>query len=308
MNGIIGRNSVRKNALLMSPMPIARRHSLLRRQIIVIFWLAGLVLTLPGAATAGEVAGPGLQAHLAVYDLTLDHAEDRSGITSAAGRMVVDVKGGPCEGWTLDFRLVVQYGLNADGSRLLDSRSSSWEAGDGNELRYTRQQYVNNKLQSRTLLTALRGTAGKPGSVSMRKPKELTAKLPPDVLFPVQHQLALDRAARAGETRLRAVIFDGGDDENVYDAIAFIGAEMPKRDYAAGIKGSGVATLAGLRAWPVSVSYYKHDGGADETPSYQVSFSLFDNGVSGDIKLDYGDFALTGKLTRLDFHKTETCP
>ena len=53
-----------------------------------------------------------------------------------------------------------------------------------------------------------------------------------------------------------------------------------------------MAALAGLRAWPVSVSYYKHDGGADETPSYQVSFTLFDNGVSGDIKLDYGDFAL----------------
>ena len=184
MNGIIGRNSVRKNALRMSPMPIARRRSLLRRQIIVIFWLAGLGLSLPGAATAGEAAGPGLQAHLAVYDLTLANAEDRSGITSAAGRMVVDVKGGPCEGWTLDFRLVVQYGLNAGGSRLLDSRSSSWEAGNGNELRYTRQQYVNNKLQSRTLLTALRGAAGKPGSVSMRKPKAIDGETSPRCVVP----------------------------------------------------------------------------------------------------------------------------
>ncbi len=308
MNAIIGRISIRKNALRIGPMPIDRRRSLLRRQIIILLWLAGAVLDLPGAALAGALAGPGLQAHLAVYDLTLAHAEDRSGITSAAGRMVVDLKGGPCEGWTLDFRLVVQYGLNSGGSRLLDSRSSSWEAGNGHELRYTRQQYVDNTLQSRTLLTALTGAPGKPGSVAMRKPKELTAPLPPDVLFPVQHQLALDRAARAGKTRFRAVIFDGGDHANVYDAIAFIGAELPKGDHAAGVDGSGAAALAGLRAWPVSVSYYKHDGGADETPSYQVSFILFDNGVSGDIKLDYGDFALAGKLTHVDFHTTKPCP
>ncbi len=308
MNGIIGRNSVRKNGLEEGRMPIASKRSLLRRHITGFLWLAGLMLAQPGVAAASEADGPGLQAHLAVYDLTLANASDRSGIISAAGRMVVDLDGGPCEGWTLNFRLVVQYGLHAGGSRLLDSRSSSWEAGNGSVLRYTRQQYVDNSLQSQTLLTAKRGADGKPGSVSLRKPKVLNAKLPPDVLFPVQHQLALDRAARAGNTRFRAVIFDGGDDEAVYDAIAFIGAEVPKRDYAGSIDGSGVAALAGLRAWPVSVSYYKHDGGADETPSYQVSFILFDNGVSGDIKLDYGDFSLSGKLSHLDFHKTRPCP
>jgi len=289
MNGIIGRISAWKNG---------------RGPVVGFFWLAGL-LAPPSAAQAGETA---LQPHLAVYDLSLAGAEDRSGIISATGRMVIELDGSPCEGWTLNFRLVVQYGLQSGKGRLLDSRSNSWESGDGGELRYARRQYVDNSLQEETLLTARRGEGGTPGTIDRSKPQDAKFELPAGAVFPVLHQVGLNRAARAGERRNRAVIFDGAEDALAYDAIAFIGAEAPLRDYAGGIDGSGVAALASLRAWPVAVSYYKHGGSGEETPAYQVSFLLFDNGVAGDIKLDYGDFALAGKLSRLDFHEVKPCP
>jgi hypothetical protein len=273
-----------------------------------ILTVLAVVLAGAPATMAGQVQGPPLQSHLAVYDLSLANAEDRSGITSATGRMVIEVDGSPCDGWTLNFRLVVQYGLDSGKGRLLDSRSNSWESGDGNEMRYARRQYVDNNLEEESLLTARRGQGDQPGTIDLKKPEAKRAVLAPGAVFPVLHQVELTRAARAGKKRLRAVIFDGGDDSAAYDAIAFIGAEIPPRDRAGGIEGSGVAALASLRSWPVSVSYYKQGGSGEETPDYQVSFEMFDNGVSGDTKLDYGDFALSGKLTRLDFHTAKPCP
>ncbi len=38
----------------------------------------------------------------------------------------------------------------------------------------------------------------------------------------------------------------------------------------------------------------------ERTPIYTLSFDLYENGVSGRIKLDYGDFALAGVMTTLD--------
>ena len=299
MHGMICRNSACKDA--------QTEAAPLRRQTLALACLA-VSLVWPAVAMAGATDGPPLQPHLAVYDLTLAHAEDRSGIRAATGRMVVDLDGNACEGWTLNFRLVVQYGLQSGKGRLLDSRSTSWEAGNGSELRYVRRQYVNNRLQDDTSLTARLGKDGKPGTIAVKKPGKETVKLPAGVLFPVAHQTALNLAARAGEWRKQATIFDGGDGTIVYDAIAFIGKELPKKDYAGSVEGSGAGKLGSLRAWPVSISYFKQGGMGEETPSYQVSFTLFDDGVSGDMRLDYGDFALAGKLVRVDFHKSGPCP
>ncbi len=299
MHGMICRNSACKDA--------QKKAAPLLRQTLVLACLAVFPVW-PAVAMAGAADGPPLQPHLAVYDLTLAHAADRSGIRAATGRMVIDLDGNACEGWTLNFRLMVQYGLRSGKGRLLDSRSTSWEAGNGSEFRYVRHQYVNNALQDETSLTARLGKDGKPGTIAVKKPDKETVKLPAGVLFPVAHQTALNQAARAGVGRKQAKIFDGGDGTTIYDAIAFIGKELAKKDYAGGIEGSGATALGSLRAWPVSISYFKQGGTGEETPSYQVSFTLFDDGVSGDMRLDYGDFALAGKLARVDFHKRRPCP
>ena len=38
----------------------------------------------------------------------------------------------------------------------------------------------------------------------------------------------------------------------------------------------------------------------EEKPSYELSFIVYENGITRRMKLDYGDFALKGKLVRLD--------
>ena len=39
-----------------------------------------------------------------------------------------------------------------------------------------------------------------------------------------------------------------------------------------------------------------------------MSFVIYENGIGRKLRIDYGDFALTGKLTQLDLLPDTTCP
>jgi hypothetical protein len=263
---------------------------------------AAIVTTAILAAAAPAIADvAALVPHRGVYDLSLKRADDKSGITGAQGRMVIELKGGTCEGWTIDFRMVNQF-TTESGSRLLDIRSSTFESLDGREMRYTERQFVDNRLEEETTLSATAGVDGKPGQGKIEKPEPRAFELPPGAIFSVAHQMRLVAAGRRGETREANIVFDGSDGEKSMQVISFFG---PK-----GAASQGVPKpLQGLAVWPVSVSYYGlGPAGTNETPDYQVQMQLYDNGVSGDLTLDYGDFALEARLTRLDLIDPPTCP
>ena len=77
---------------------------------------------------------------------------------------------------------------------------------------------------------------------------------------------------------------------------------MPKLEHAAKDKGLGE-----LASWPVSIGYFEPKGG-DLTPSYQIDFRLYENGVSRELLIDYGDFSIHGTLTSLEYLKAPECP
>ncbi len=47
--------------------------------------------------------------------------------------------------------------------------------------------------------------------------------------------------------------------------------------------------------------------GGDLTPSYQIDFRLYANGVSRELLIDYGDFSIHGTLTSLEYLKATEC-
>ncbi|TIW05637.1 MAG: DUF1849 family protein, partial [Mesorhizobium sp.] len=75
---------------------------------------------------APAFAVPALQAHRAVYDLSLDKASDRSGITGISGRMVYEFNGSPCEGYTVKFRFVTQIATNDNATKLTDQQTTTF--------------------------------------------------------------------------------------------------------------------------------------------------------------------------------------
>ena len=62
---------------------------------------------------------------------------------------------------------------------------------------------------------------------------------------------------------------------------------------------------SGMTRWPVSIAYFNdreksEDALGEETPSYQMSFDLYENGVTRNLVMDYGNYALTGTLESIE--------
>jgi hypothetical protein len=248
-----------------------------------------------------------LTPHRAVYEMTLDDARSASGITGIDGRMVFEFTGSPCDGYSLNMRMVTQMTDSQGQTNLTDLRSSTWEQGDGKKFRFQSAQYLNDKLGDVTMGRAVRETPNEAVEVKLSQPSQAEIKLIGPVLFPTQHSIALIDAARAGDVLFQARIYDGSEKgRKVYDTTAFIGGKvLPGGDAAleAPAKDKGLGDLA---SWPVSIGYFEPKGG-DLTPSYQIDFRLYENGVSRELLIDYGDFSIHGILTALEYLKVPEC-
>jgi hypothetical protein len=258
-----------------------------------------------GASLASEEVR--MAPHRAVYDLELASAEARAGLSGASGRMVLEITGSECDGWSVEFRIVNDFTLSSGETRFIDSRSSSWEAADGTRMRYSQRQYADSRLESEVLLSVSRDAVDEPGEGLVTEPEEETFTLVPDALFPVAHQNKLLAAARQGERRDDSPVYDGSDGAKTYQAISFIGERQDPQSLSSEVEGG--EALAELPSWSVTISYYPlgETPQGEETPSHQVIFKMYDNGVAGDVTLDYGDFALEGKLTDIEMLDVPEC-
>lgn len=240
--------------------------------------------------------------HRAVYAISLADASPASGVLSAAGRMVFEITGNACEGYTMSQRLVVRLG-GESGDRVLDFRVSTFEAGDGARYRFDSRTYLNDQVIEEVQGEAQRTAEGI--EVKVQNPQEKTVELEPRILFPSQHLNALLSAARADQRFLSHEIYEGaGGGETVDTATAVIGA--PETDV------SKDPLTAGKTRWPVSVAYFnegekRDDAPGEEVPTYQMSFNLYENGVTRDLVMDYGDYSLTGALESIEPLERSDC-
>jgi hypothetical protein len=269
-------------------------------------WLVGTPAD-RAQAFAGKESNK-LVAHRAIYEMTLDDARSASGITGIDGRMVFEFTGSECDGYSLNMRMVTQMTDTQGQTNLTDLRSSTWEQGDGQKFRFQSAQYLNDKLGDITMGRAVRETPKEAVKVKLSQPSAAELDLSGPLLFPTQHSFALIAAARTGQGLFQARVYDGSEKgQKVYDTTAFIGTEVqpgsdPKLEQVAKDKGLGE-----LASWPVSIGYFEAKGG-DLTPSYQIDFRLYENGVSRDLLIDYGDFSIHGTLTSLEYLKATECP
>ena len=143
--------------------------------------------------------------------------------------------------------------------------------------------------------------------VKLSQPSQAKLKLSGPVLFPTQHSLALIDSAKAGRPVLQARIYDGSEKgRKVYQTTAFIGPMVSpgaEQNLEPAAKEKGLGELA---SWPVSIGYFESDND-DLTPSYQIDFRLYENGVSRELLIDYGSFSVHGRLTGLEYLKTPKC-
>src|SRR5688572_29375947 len=125
---------------------------------------ASRLVVLASAGVAALAVGPALAAaplisHRAVYDLALDKASDKSGITGLQGRMVYEFNGSPCEGYTVNFRFVTRIDTS-ENSRLTDQQTTTFEDGGGKSFSFVTKSFSDQALERELKGTATREPDG----------------------------------------------------------------------------------------------------------------------------------------------------
>jgi hypothetical protein len=247
-----------------------------------------------------------LASHRAAYDISLVDSSGGTPATaqapiSATGLIAYEFRGSTCEGYTSNFRQMTEMERSEGEPVSMQVNATSFEEANGKSMRF--------EIDSRGLQDTppVAGTATRGADDSMRvvltKPQAQTLNFGHEVLFPTQHIERLIEAAKRGGGPMQARVYDGSDTgAKIFATMSVIGKEAKK-------PGEDIQTaseLGGIRRWPVVISYFD-EAATDSPPEYTLSFDLYENGVSGSLKLDYGAFALRARLRKLEILPTSAC-
>jgi hypothetical protein len=276
----------------------------LGRTVLGVSMVAGAALALsfgPQRARALTPAGE-FASHRAVYELTLSQSRGNSSAVAARGRILY-----ACDGYSLQFRQVSELDNGEGKVTLSDLRSTSWEDGEAKKFIFKSENYLNE-----TLIDAVDGQADRQPSgvaVSLTKPADKKFDLEAAIAFPTDHMRRIIEATREGKTILELPVYDGSDKgEKVYNTLTVIGHEIAPNERVPTDAAAGKEALAGLKRWPVTVSYFdKAAKTGDQAPVYSIKFELYENGISRALLLDYNDFAIRGELTSIEIRDTKPC-
>ena len=254
----------------------------------------GLVVAAMLVALAGPLAAAEIAPHRALYKMSLGRAggdsrrhrrERHDGLSMGRGLRRLDRRAAlPHEDGLLGIarcqhRLEFRD-LGSQGRAALPLQPER----DAQRRRRGRGQAAKRKLDG----------PGQGGSAQFEQPNGKTLKLPPAVLFPSAHTIALLRKAEAGENFMSQLVFDGATAENAVLVSAVIGPKVDPDPDAA--KKSPLLNRPG---WRVRLAFFPADQKA-EKPDYELGMVLLDNGVSRDMIIDYGDYAIRAKLDDIE--------
>jgi hypothetical protein len=247
-----------------------------------------------------------LASHRAAYDISL---ADTSGPTpssaqtpiSANGLIAYEFRGSACEGYTSNFRQMTEMQRSEGDPISMQVNANSFEEGNGKSMRFQ----IDSQSVQDTPPVAGMATRGDNDDmrVVLTKPKAQTLDFGHEVLFPTQHIERLIEVAKQGGGPIQARVYDGSDTgAKIFATMSVVGKEATKPDEDT----ETASALSGVRRWPVVISYF-NEATTDAPPEYTLSFDLYENGVSGSLKLDYGAFALRARLRKLEILPTTAC-
>lgn len=258
---------------------------------------AALLSVLPAVADAAA-----LRPHRAIYDLVLDPERPGTQVDRARGRIAFQLMGNSCEGFSIMLRQVTSLNTGEGQETLSDLRSESWENANATSYRFKTQNFINEQLREDITGNVTRRQGGAL-AVRVTKPKPANFVLRTRAMMPTEHTRRLLEAAERGEKLLSANVYDGSPDgRKIYETLTVIGAavlpdEKTPPPYPA---------LAGLKRFPVTTSYFEM-GKADRAPAYTLAYELYENGVSSALRLNYGNFALKGVLSSIEWLPEKPC-
>jgi len=138
-------------------------------------------------------------------------------------------------------------------------------------------------------------------------PEDKTLQLPAGTIFPSAHTALILRNAAAGEKFFSRLVFDGSDEDGSSNISAFISPQRPVSQDASLADKLKANPLLADAGWPVHMAFF---GTSSDTglPDYEMDLTLLPNGVARHMKIDYGDFSVTGTLADVEALPAQSCP
>ena len=270
--------------------------------------VVSVALVAAAAAPSAPGASVVLTPHRAIYDLKLLRNRGKRELESVRGRILYDFSGSPCAGYALNFRQVSELDSGEGKTALSDLRATTWEDGAAKRFRFSSENILNDRAVDKVNGEAQRNSEHV--AVKLDKPTDKSFDLEPGMVFPTEHMRRIIEAAREGKSILELPVYDGSENgEKVYNTMTVIGREIGPGEKVPTDAAAGQAALAGLKRWPVTVSYFDRNDTtrAEQTPVYALSFELYENGISRALSLDYNDFVVAGEMTKLEIKDAPEC-
>ncbi len=234
-----------------------------------------------------------LAAHQATYRLSLDNARsgDVLGVSGTMGYEVTDA----CDGWAVRQRLDMTI-TNREGQDVeMVSDYLTWESKDGLKLTFRMKQTTDTAVTEQVEGDASLDKSGGAGTVHYTVPDEKTTPIPPGTLFPMAHTAAIITAAEEGKKFVALPLFDGTGAEGAQNTSVIISNwNLPS--------ASQYPALAELPSGRVRVAFFDRKKDTQK-PDYEVGMKYWENGVADDLKMDFSDFVVDGKLATFTLPK-----
>lgn len=237
--------------------------------------------------------------HRAIYDFQLDSVSHEMTISGMTGRMVYELTGSACQGYSTRFRFISRTYMEDMPVRLTDQQTTSYETGDSRTFHFNVTDQVGQEVVHRTEGVAERVQDGI--MVKLKKPKEKEYKLAV-AEFPIMQLKNIIRNAKAGRHFYNVTVFDGTDkaDKVIKESIVIGEKTLPHSD----IETKKMGKLDEEESWPITISYFDDVEKKDGLPVYRTSFLLYENGIMHDLRMDYGTFVVRAQLKSLEFLET----
>ncbi len=251
----------------------------------------------PPPASAIEAAAGHLTGQDAAYALHLERARG-SNVVAALGTMTYKVDD-LCHAWASQQRLEMTL-TNSDGTDVKTiSDYATWETKDGRQMNFHLRQTTDGAVTAEVDGTASLAQLGGAGEIHYTAPQTKAMKLPPGTLFPTTHTAMIIAAAEAGQRFVVVPLFDGTGADGAQDTFVLAEAwDAPRPDR--------FAALSPQPSAQVHVAFFGRNPSA-LMPDYEVGMRYWQGGVADNLRMDFGDFVMNGKLEKLSVPPSPHC-
>jgi|APSaa5957512535_1039671.scaffolds.fasta_scaffold29147_2 hypothetical protein len=238
----------------------------------------------------------------AIYDLHLNKDRESAGILGVKGRMVAEYIE-DCSGFILNQGFILRFSGSSGLDFVNDLQASHWESRDGDIIRFNLTSTIDGKSVEQEQGRAELGPGGA-GNATWDKPKALHLELPKGTAFPAVFSRKVLAHAIKGSRGFETPLFDGSHEAGYYLVSIFIGDKL-----APDAAGHHKLLAKTLPRWPIRMAYYSRQDQPNRggVPEFEIGYTLYGDGVTDGLTLDYPEFGLKGRLVELEYLDQPSC-